>query len=123
MLARRKVMLSFIILVVILMGMYLFTDWFSKTLGYFTGEPQKIRLLNCMNDNGVIFYYADNCPDCLRQMELFEDNLKIIENQVNCDDNPFICKNLAGVPAWQIDEIYYGFKEIEELAQISGCVE
>ena len=39
-----KTMLTFFVLVILLTGMYVFTDWFSKTTGYVLGEDEKTKL-------------------------------------------------------------------------------
>jgi hypothetical protein len=48
--AQTKVFLTFGILVLLIGGLYLFSDWFSKVTGYQLGEDQKIRFIQCLNE-------------------------------------------------------------------------
>lgn len=119
---RTKVMISFFILVLLVTGMYFFTDWFSRTLGYFTGDNQKVRLAQCLDEKNSILYTTENCPYCQEQKEIFGKALEYVK-VIDCDSNSYICKDLTGVPAWQIEgKTYYGVKSVEDLGKISGCV-
>ena len=122
--AKRKVIVSFFVLIVVLGGMYFFTDWFSKTIGYFTGEPQKIRLMECMQEKGAVFYFSENCPHCQEQKRIIgKEALSYFGNMVDCDFDTYLCRELKGVPAWKINgNIYYGVRQIDELVEISGCL-
>ena len=113
-------MITFGVLVLVLFGLYYFTEWFSKTTGYVLGEDEKINLATCLKKKEAVFYTSNTCPDCDRQLELFgEDASKMIDI--------FICKNAdecpqGGVPAWKIGkQTYYGVKSLSELISISGC--
>lgn len=121
---RTKALISFIVLIVLLGGTYLFTDWFSKTVGYVLGENENIKLAKCLDEKGVIFYFSDNCPDCQKQIELFGDEaFRYLNGVVNCDlGTSRTCDTLAGVPAWKIaDKFYYGVRQFNELGKISKC--
>jgi len=115
-----KTVLTFATLILILSGLYFFSDWFSKTTGYVLGEDEKVNLANCLNNKGVIFYTSNTCPDCDKQLEMFGETAKKIINVFTCisvED----CPN-GGVPAWKIgSQTHYGVKQLNELISISGC--
>lgn len=116
-----RTILTFGILVFIIFGLYVFSDWFSKTTGYVLGEDEKLRLAQCLEIKGAVFYRSATCPDCDAQLELFGNDATKFLNIVDCvsaDECPE-----GGVPAWEIDEKkYYGLQQFNELASISGCV-
>lgn len=115
----RKTMITFAFLVIIIFGLYYFTGWFSRTTGYVFGESDKMNLAICLESKKAVLYLSSTCPDCDRQLELFDDASKRL--------NVVFCKNAdecpeGGVPAWQIGkQIHYGVKQLDELIAISGC--
>jgi len=116
--------MTFAILVVLLFGLYFFSDWFSKTVGYVAGEEQKIRLMQCLNEKQVVLYVVDDCYYCDRQRGLIgETAMGYFDALLNCDSGESVaCENLASFPAWKINgEIRYGVLEISELSEISRC--
>jgi hypothetical protein len=119
---RNKALLTFTILIFMISGMYLFTDWFSKTTGYVLGEDEKLRLAQCLTGEESVLYVSSSCLACKKQTELFgETALKFLEIEV-CDEIEK-CPELRGVPSWHIrGEFYYGVQELNELIEISGCV-
>jgi ribosomal protein S27E len=112
-------MLTFGVLIIVLFGLYYFSDWFSKATGYVLGEDEKEKLATCLNGKNAFFYVSSTCPDCEEQLDLF-GNAKDVLNVITCssaDECPE-----GGVPAWQIGkQIFYGVKSLEELIKISGC--
>ena len=42
---QQQVFLTMGVLIVLIIGMYVFSDWFSKVTGYFTGADEKIKLI------------------------------------------------------------------------------
>lgn len=118
---KFKVALTFLVIVLLIAGLYLFTDWFSKVTGYFTGESEKIKLAKCLSDKGAEFYGSEFCAECAKQTELFGDSFKLI-SYINCGKNKELCQNIREIPAWYINKnIYYGYKNLTELKDISNC--
>jgi len=116
----RKTVLTFVALVLVILGFYFFSDWFSKTTGYVLGEDEKINLAICLNDKEAIFYISNTCPDCEKQLELFGNEASKKINIITCQ-NALECPE-GGVPAWKIDnKIYYGVKQLDELMRLSNC--
>ena len=115
-----KTAITFGFLVLVVLGLYLFSDWFSKTTGYVLGEDEKLKLAQCLNINKAVFYSSATCPDCEKQLELFgKDAAKFLKitNCASVDECPS-----GGVPAWKIGtQTYYGVKNFKELISISGC--
>lgn len=115
-----KTVLTFVALVFLISGLYLFSDWFSKTTGYALGENEKLNLAACLNNRGAIFYISETCPDCEKQLEIFGKSASSLLNIA-------VCKSVeecpeGGVPAWKIgSQTHYGIKYLDELISISGC--
>jgi ribosomal protein S27E len=116
---KTSVIISFIILVVLIFGLYLFSDWFSKVTGYSIGESEQESLARCLAEKGAQYYYSDNCADCAKQQEVFGSAFKFL-TAVNCSS--LDCKNIKQLPAWYVNgSVKYGFLELSELKNLSGC--
>ena len=117
---QRLVLILVIIAVVLISGLYLFSEWFSKTTGYFLGEDEKTKFIMCLNERKTVLYTADNCIECYRQEQLLGEKSTLQLDVFNCQEDE--CKNLRSLPAWEIDgNIYYGKRNFNDLEQISGC--
>ena len=117
---QTKTILTFAFLIIVLFGLYFFSDWFSKTTGYAPGEDEKLKLVLCLNAHDAVFYRSATCPDCDEQLELFGAEAAKFVNVINCEsvDN---CP-AGGVPAWKIGtQTHYGVKRFDELISVSGC--
>ena len=116
-----KVVVTFGFLILLIFGLFTFSNWFSRTTGYVLGEDEKVKLAQCLEGEDTKFYVSNTCPSCETQKEIFgETAMRFIEVVVcgNVEDCP-----IGGVPAWEIDgSIYYGFKDLSELIEISGCL-
>lgn len=118
--SSTRFMLTLGVLVVLITGLYLFSDWFSKTTGYVLGEDQQIRLVECLNQKSSVFYTKSDCVDCFRQEEIFAEQAFGLLQVLSCDD--LLCENLASIPAWEIDgKFYYGTMDFNQLSDVSGC--
>ena len=116
----RRVLLSLVILVVLIFGLYFFTDWFSKTTGYISGDNQKTELAQCLSEKGVVLYVSATCPDCDKQIKIFGEAAQYL-NLKECKSIEE-CAEVSALPAWRIDsKYYYGTQEINTLSEISGC--
>jgi len=118
---RTKVIFTFTVLVVLIFGLYLFTDWFSKVTGYALGEDEKMNLAQCLSKKGAVFYTSPTCLPCLKQKEQWSDEslkLLIIIECKSVDD----CPDVGGVPSWKISgQFYYENLNLKEIKRISGC--
>ena len=121
--AITRVMISFTILVVLVFGLYYFTDWFSKVTGYALGEDEKLLLAQCLDGKGAVLYTSATCPSCVEQLEIFGDTAAKFIEVFECNSlEEDVCGELKGVPAWNIKgEFYYGKMGFKELIKISGC--
>ena len=120
--ASLKVELTFGLLILLIMGLYFFTDWFSQTTGYVLGEDEKINLAQCLTENGSNFYVEDKCLDCYRQYELFGKTAFEYISVINCSSSEGLCFGLKEIPAWQINnKFYYGLLDLKQLIELSGC--
>lgn len=115
-----RVLVTFGILIVLIAGLYVFSDWFSKTTGYFSGEEQELQFVGCLEDHGAVLYLKEDCSACLRQERVFTPKALELISTVSCDQ--VSCGNLPELPAWEIDgQFYYGEKDFKQLSQISSC--
>lgn len=118
---RSRLILTFILLISIVAVLYVFTDWFSKTTGYFIGEDPDIKLAKCLNKKGIILYGSESCPDCILQVNLFGAAFKNL-NYIDCSKSPAECAALEKIPAWNFNnKIYYGIISIDRLKLLSEC--
>ncbi len=117
-----KTIATFFALVLIIAGLYFFSDWFSKTTGYVLGEDEKIKLARCLGEERkAVFYMESDCADCFKQIERFGEEAFSSIPVVDCSQNN-ICGSLKTLPAWEINgNFYYGDIELEKLIEISGC--
>lgn len=117
---QTKTFLTFGALVIVLFGLYFFSDWFSKTTGFAPGPDEKLTLAQCLTDKGAVFYRSSTCPLCDEQLELFgadAGKLLIIIDCRSAEQCP-----AGGVPAWKIgSQTHYGVKQFGELLSISNC--
>ncbi len=99
------------------------------------GEPEKQEetpensgsledFAKCLTDKGMKLYFSGSCPWCQKQKELFTDSFQYLvatdclESNEECEE-----KQISGVPTWILPngEKSPGFKELERLAELSGC--
>jgi hypothetical protein len=127
---KQRFFVSFAILIVVMFGLYFFTDWFSRVTGYFTGEEEKVKLGQCLEGKGVEFYTSANyCEDCFKQEEELGKGLNYlskIECQINSNNQILNedCSNLRQIPAFYINRSFvYGYKSLAELKILSGCID
>ena len=118
---RTQVMITFLALILLISGLYVFTEWFSKITGYFTGEGEIKEIIVCLNKNNAEFYTSPLCAECEKQRKLFGREFLSVK-QINCGNNKELCPNIKNIPAWYINkDIYYGYRNLTELKEISGC--
>lgn len=121
---RNQIIITFFFLIFLILGLYFFTDWFSRTTGYFIESSPENTLAKCLTEKGVKFYGSKSCPDCEKQKQLFGPQAARVLNYIECSKEPQDCSNLQLLPAWYIkDKIHYGIKSLAELQLLSGCVE
>jgi len=120
---RTQVVLTFSFLVLLVLSLYIFTDWFSKVTGYFYGGDEETQLARCLESKNSEFYSAVFCPECEKQKKEFGQAFKIIRT-IDCGKMGELCPSIRSVPSWNINkQIYYGFYNISELKEISDCLE
>ncbi|MEK6855433.1 MAG: hypothetical protein AABX73_04385 [Nanoarchaeota archaeon] len=118
---QNRVFLTFVFIVLLVTGLYIFTDWFSKVTGYFSGESERGKIVLCLKEKGAELYGSEFCADCEKQRKIFGEEIKSIF-YVDCGRNKELCPNIREIPAWYIDrKIYYGLKSLSELKEISEC--
>ena len=118
---QTRVVVTFVVLVALIAGTYVFSDWFSKTTGYVLGEDQKVAFAQCIADNGAVFYESERCAECEEQRTLFGERAWAIIETKLCDSTTR-CTGLSRLPAWEVEgKIHYGFKTFNELDELSSC--
>jgi len=93
------------------------------------GEESLGSLAQCLTEKGFKFYGASWCSWCKKQKELFKsavDDLPYVECDIEGQDEiAKECKDagISSYPTWGLPDgsLSVGFKELEELAEISGC--
>ena len=96
---------------------------------------RKVKIAQCLAERGYKIYYADWCPFCVQQKELFGEAAKYLYG-FDCYDpeggrgNIAKCPDLLGVPAWRDrdgnqlkynGEVIDGMIQIRRLVAISDC--
>ena len=118
---QTRVFLTFLFVILLVAVLYIFTDWFSQATGYFTGESETKNIALCLSKRGAEFYGTIYCVDCEKTKKMFGQSFKLI-NEFDCGAEKENCPNIHSIPAWFIDnKIYYGFKNLTELQEISNC--
>tara|TARA_Y100000310_G_C20427989_1_gene690005 strand:- start:168 stop:608 length:441 start_codon:yes stop_codon:yes gene_type:complete len=124
---RRRLFVTGFVLLILIIAMYFFTSWFSKTTGYSVGEDQKVRLAQCLSGKEIVLYGSVTCSDCDLQKRVFGSEAFRFVEYFECSDNPDYCldaKDIDRLPAWEFKgEFYYGVKDLIELEELSGCVD
>ena len=121
--ARSKVRVCLFVLIVLVIGLYLFTDWFSRVTGYVVGESESYEVAKCLEEAGATFYSAEYCLDCKKQEDMFGKDFERI-SQTKCGNTGELCNNIREVPAWYIDgKLYDGVQSLESLKVVSNCVD
>lgn len=120
---RRRVLLTAGVMLVLIVGFYLFSDWFSKATGYALGEDQKVSFANCLKDYGTALYETTGCAACEKQRTLLGESAYAIISKVMCGED--LCNGgIRRTPAWEIDgKLYYGVKTFKELDGLSASCE
>ena len=114
-------MITFGVLVVMIVSLYFFTGWFSKTTGYVLGEDQKIQLAQCLTNNNAILYISSSCYPCDNQLEEFGEDASQYLTVITCD-NVDDCPSVPGVPSWYINQEYHlGKINLGDLQELSDC--
>ena len=109
---ERKLLLTLIIIIALIYALTNFSSWITKTTGYTIKEP-------CYPLEKIIFYFTENCNDCIKQTEIMPSSTKI--EKINCKDNKE-CANFEKLPAWKIDgKIQYGIKSEKEINKMINC--
>lgn len=117
---ERRVLVTMIVLVGLIAGLYVFSAWFSKTTGYVLGEDEKIRIAQCLAANNTILYEGESCWECEQQKAILGEGAYKIIPKIQCNEGS--CSGIAELPAWQIhDQFYYGKREFKELISLSNC--
>jgi len=120
---KRKVLITFLVLIVIVAGGWLITKAITSYTGYSITEVEDLEeFSSCIGEKAELYTTA-TCPHCKAQKDLFKiyvGNLNIID----CTENPDICveKEVRFVPTWIINgEKYIGEKSLEKLSELTGC--
>ena len=100
---RLKLYLTLGFIIVLVSGLYTFTNWFSIVTGYLTGEDEKTKLAQCLDGKDVQFFGSDFCADCEKQKEVFKGAFRHIE-EIECGKEKELCPNIRSIPAWFINK-------------------
>lgn len=132
-----RVVITFVVAVALIGGLYFATASITKYTGYsitgkiielITGKKETLVVdsgnmedfANCLGSKSKLYVGGDTSSN--QQKAMFGENLKFI-NVVNCGANRALCSE-RGIkfPSWEIkNRIYPGRKTLKELSEISGC--
>lgn len=118
---KRRVTVSLVVLIVLVIGLYFFTDWFSKVTGYFTGEDERVKIADCLAEKDAVLFITSTCLDCEAQLDVFgaeaSERLPIIQCPSQED-----CPSAQGFPSWIInDNKLRGVQDLDSIKKSSGC--
>lgn len=119
---NKLLILSFVIVFCILLLLIFLPKGNTQNNSSYADIDQK-KLAKCLADKGAVIYGADWCGYTQKQKQLFGSAIKEI-TYINCEINQEECsaKGITGYPTWQINgQNYPGYRELSELAIISGC--
>ena len=114
-------------------GKFLFASGFNLENQEQTTPPEEPAALEgfakCLTDSGVKFYGAFWCTWCNKEKELFGEAAQYLP-YVECSDQETgemlpVCQEagITSFPTWEFNgEKSSGFKSLEQLAEMSGCV-
>ena len=115
---KGRVIIGFILLIVLIVVMYYFTQWMTVITGFTVGEDERAIVAQCLSGKGTVLYYAEN-EESDKQVEIFGPLIKFID-VIDCTDNN--CSEVGSFPAWKIDrEIVYGYKSFNQLKELAKC--
>lgn len=131
MISIKKIGLTVIILIILVIGFYYVTKTISNItgksiFGLFVKNPDTENLdafASCLTEKKVKMYGTDWCHYCQNQKELFGDSFKFI-NYINCDKKKQECITVGveGYPTWEINnKLYPGVQQLTKLAELTGC--
>jgi len=125
---KIKVLVTFGILILLGVGLYLVSYTITKTTGYtITGKAvyskeEKIQIAKCLTDKDVALYCSALSLSCVRQKSDLGEASDYI-NYIDCgeEENLEECEDL-NLPAWKINNrFFYGIRDLGSLAESSGC--
>ena len=120
---KLRVLLTIAVLIVIALILYFIANGITTFTG-FTIKPSQENLdkfAQCLTEKGIKMYGSIYCSHCKAQKDLFGTSFQYI-NYTECTENPNVCIDLVGVPAWEINgKITYGTQSLQKLAELSGC--
>jgi hypothetical protein len=120
---RTIVIFTFVILVGLIAGLYLFSDWFSRTTGYILGEGEKQKLVQCLNQKGAIIYGSITCNSCEALKDELGNLLRVVSYR-ECVNLEGVCGELKKLPALQVEgKLIYDFNNLYQLRESSRCFE
>jgi len=121
---KNKVIITFVILIFLIVFLYFFSDWFSRTTGFGIQEDPDVSLAKCLSQKGIKLYGAKACSDCEKQIQLFGTSAFEHITYIVCNGERGICQEILSVPVWDINgTFYYGIKSTNILRSLSGCNE
>lgn len=120
---KKRVFVTILLLVLLASGFWLVTKAITSYTGYFVRNIEDLgKFSKCVGEKTEL-YVNEGCPNCEKQEKIFIgflDNLNIID----CGEQAKICieKEVRFVPTWIINnEKELGFKNLQELSEITGC--
>lgn len=103
---KENVLVFLIIAILIFSVLYLIINNLNFT-GNTIKEEQK-----CLSEIEFVFYFSQNCPDCMDMANIFGKKESVIDCGLEFDK----CSFLEKIPAVEMDnKIYYNLSDIENI--------
>ncbi|MDX1919509.1 MAG: hypothetical protein SFU25_02105 [Candidatus Caenarcaniphilales bacterium] len=89
-------------------------------------SAKRKKLIECMNQKGVILFSIEECEGCKTQKAYFGDDFKDVK-YVDCNKNKFTCpfRGIKSHPTWylgsQLGIKKEGVKDLPTLGKLTGC--
>ena len=121
--AKKRILVTLGLAVVLVAGFFLITEAITKYTGFFVSEMGENDFEVCLDEKDILLYVnTNNLAQTLRTIELI-DYLEYVEI-TNClrDNQNCLEKNINSFPTWIIeDNIINRDITLEKLSELSEC--
>lgn len=120
---KKRIFISFGILIALVVAFFVITSTITKYTGYSVSDDSDSNSQSCFAKQDIRLYInSANSDDTLKKIGLL-DYLEYVKIQ-NCYANqqPCIDKGISNFPAWIINGKQVDVASVEDLAKSTGCV-
>lgn len=120
---KKKVFLTFVLLIAILAGFWFIGKAITAFTGYSITEIKNLEQFTKCLANKTELYVNAGCSHCANQKSLFGDSLKYLKiTDCAVDTDKCIEAGVTQVPTWIINnEKAVGVQSLKKLSELSEC--